>query len=1018
MYTWYPFSNLTPADSNSLQAWPYGDLVTGDKAIGEIEAGTVAMFKYDSTSAATEDIPNIITSDGNGGNGRWIRMDVDIHDQFYNGTFVETFNALVTSDGATITMALEQSGGGDLTCQFSSGHATHAAGNIVLTAGASDAAPQVNYIYILESDPTTLVKSTTQWPATEHIKVGYFLVPTAVYVASDGVYINQNWNDHLLGTDNMGHLAHICETIRLTMNGAHWHDGVAPNGDASTYLVTTGTPDEVYFKATAGVGYQLHKHTIPAINMQTGDPCHVVNWNADAYHAVSDLASIIADSQNNTLNNKYYNLVFWGTANKTGEYSPLMCNLPSGSYNTLPAAIADSGSYDVTTIPSAFTEDSATGFLICRLTLKKAGDVFTLHDTVDLRGVESGASGGVSGLGGGGGLVNFPDNTFTLYDSDDVTRILDFDLSSITTANTRTISPADADMTIPSTAEKTGYDSHVAAANPHSGHVDTTGNESISGVKTFGSFPVTPSAAPTTDYQVANKKFVEDYHDANVDLNANDREVYREILEGSAFRKVTWADCSDLVTFGSFAGATTTDGEKWTFAAADVWTGTSLDESTWATTITKAMLVIDYSGSGTFELSADGGANWEVVTPNTVHEFTDTGADLRLRITNVSNLIVYSYGVLYDIDTAALGTQTETTYINRGAPRNLMINGDMKIAQRGTSFAGLGNGDAGTFTLDRWKYHEQGTTVGVVTVSQDSIADSEFSHSMKIDCTTAEDLSAAAAYASIVQLIEGINSRHLKFGDSDAKDTTLSFMFKSDTKTGNLGGYIYAYAGVRVFPFMVNVPNNDWNKYSVVIPGDTAGTAVVGDSSPQFQIVFVLSAGANHVGATAETWQAFSGTRVPTGSDNFLDHTDNNLYLTGVQLELGGVANDYEHIDFADQLARCQRYFYSIDESIVESAQIGVGFCNAVNVAFCGVEFPVSMRTTPSLVAGGAAADFGISIAGGFESATDLPVLGLGDIKRCLLSLAEGTSSLTAGEGCAVFMGTGLNGWLFFDAET
>jgi hypothetical protein len=232
------------------------------------------------------------------------------------------------------------------------------------------------------------------------------------------------------------------------MDGAHWHSGVEPNGDGGTFIVTTGTPDEVYFKTTAGVAFQMHRHTVPAIDMQSGDNCHVVNWNGDAYHEVSDIAEIIADSTGSTLNNKYYNLVFWGTANKTGEYSPLMCNVPSGSYNTLVSAIADTNSYDVTTIPHEFTEDSTIGFLICRLTFRMTGgNTFVLQDTVDLRGVRPGSAGGIS-AGGGGGITQFPDNVLTIFDSDDITRIMNFDLSSITSGNTRTVTPADADMKI------------------------------------------------------------------------------------------------------------------------------------------------------------------------------------------------------------------------------------------------------------------------------------------------------------------------------------------------------------------------------------------------------------------------------------------------------------------------------------------------------------------------------------------------------------------------------------------
>ncbi len=377
----------------------------------------------------------------------YTETELDRELAFFNGTFFESFDALVASDGAIVTMSIEQSGTGDLTMSFSSGQSILICippDTIELTAG-TDSDPEANYIYIPESTKV-LTKDTSGWPTAEHIRVGFFLVPSATLVQAQGCYINQNWNDHRKNTNDQGHLAHLCEAIRLTMDGARWHQGVGPNGDGGTYIVTTGSPDEIYFKSTSGVAFQMHKHTVPAWNMQTSDDCHVINWNGDAYHAVTDLASIVADSTGVTLNQRYYNLVFWGTANKTGEHSPLMCNLPTGSYARLSDAVLDTEGYDITALPLEYTKESTIGFLICRLTFQMSGTSFTLHNTVDLRGVPAGTS---AGSGGPDGFITeFADNVFTIYDSDDISRIIDFDLAGITTGNTRIITPADADMKI------------------------------------------------------------------------------------------------------------------------------------------------------------------------------------------------------------------------------------------------------------------------------------------------------------------------------------------------------------------------------------------------------------------------------------------------------------------------------------------------------------------------------------------------------------------------------------------
>jgi hypothetical protein len=361
-------------------------------------------------------------------NSRFEYDNIDAERSFFNGSFVESFDALVTSNGTVITMSLEKSGTGDLTMRFSDGDTvldcTDPVQTIALTVG-TDTVPQANYIYIPQSTKV-LTKSTATWPVTEHIKVGYFLVQSATKVQADGALINQNWNDHRTGTDNQGHMTHMAETIRLTMGGASWHSGVdgATSGNYVSIVTNVGTPDNVYFTTTAGVSYQMHRHTIPAVDTSGTDDIHVVNWNGTPYNEIQDIADIVADSLGVSLTNRYYNLVFWGVANKSGEYSPVMCNLPTGSYSVLSAALNDSSGYDVTSIPREFVHESTTAFLICRLTFTQSaasGGTWTLEGTKDLRGIPAGASAG--GGAGGGGIIT-DHGTLTGLADDDHTQYL------------------------------------------------------------------------------------------------------------------------------------------------------------------------------------------------------------------------------------------------------------------------------------------------------------------------------------------------------------------------------------------------------------------------------------------------------------------------------------------------------------------------------------------------------------------------------------------------------------------
>ncbi len=165
-----------------------------------------------------------------------------------------------------------------------------------------------------------------------------------------GSYINQNWNDHLSGSDEMGHAQHLAEALRR--RNARYFSGVDGNG-TSGYL--TPTASNVEFKSTTGIIYQLHKHIFPAIDTSGSDHLNVFNWSGDAYHQLTNLFDITKDSTGTTIaNNKYFNLVFWGVANKTGEHELLMCNLPAGSYNTQSAAEQDTNGYDNFTMPREF----------------------------------------------------------------------------------------------------------------------------------------------------------------------------------------------------------------------------------------------------------------------------------------------------------------------------------------------------------------------------------------------------------------------------------------------------------------------------------------------------------------------------------------------------------------------------------------------------------------------------------------------------------------------------------------
>jgi hypothetical protein len=329
----------------------------------------------------------------------------DIIDNTFNGAFVENFDFTIDASGSagTITGNLERSGGGNLTMIFSDGFTvldTTPASSISLTPGASEN-PQTNFVYINQASKILEV-STSDWPTGEHIKVAELYLRSASLTEADGGALrNQNWNDHIAGTDGQGHVSHISERIR--QEPARWESG------AQATLTISGSPDDVFVAVTSGVVYQLHRQTFPALDMSSGDDIHIVNHPTDPFITVTNLNTQTVDTNGDTLNNKYFSFVVWGVQNKSGEVSHIMLNLPDGSYNSSADAITDADNKSVYTIPVAF---NGVGFLIARFTLRLQGGVnWTLEDTQDLRGFTPNTTAG--GGGGGGGTTTFTGLTDT-----------------------------------------------------------------------------------------------------------------------------------------------------------------------------------------------------------------------------------------------------------------------------------------------------------------------------------------------------------------------------------------------------------------------------------------------------------------------------------------------------------------------------------------------------------------------------------------------------------------------------
>ena len=277
--------------------------------------------------------------------------------------------------------------------------------------------------------------------------------------------------------------------------------------------------------------------------------------------------------------------------------------------------------------------------------------------------------------------------------------------------------------------------------------------------------------------------------------------------------------------------------------------------------------------------------------------------------------------------------------------RNLIINGAMNVAQRGT-VASVTNGMYGG--PDRYAITENNDLV--VTLSQDTDVPTGngFLNSMKVDVTTADSSTAAGEYGFLGQKFEGQNLQRLKKGTSNAESVTLSFWVKS-TITGTYIIQLYDNDNGRHICKSYTVSSsNTWEFKTLTFAGDTTG-AFGDDNAHSLQVYWWLVAGSDYTSGTlATSWASFTAANAAVGQVNAVNSTDNNFYLTGVQLEIGTSATPFEHEDIGTTLRKCQRYYYPAEKYNIYGGW-AMTWGAATQYPKVNADFPVTMRATPTI---------------------------------------------------------------------
>ena len=279
-----------------------------------------------------------------------------------------------------------------------------------------------------------------------------------------------------------------------------------------------------------------------------------------------------------------------------------------------------------------------------------------------------------------------------------------------------------------------------------------------------------------------------------------------------------------------------------------------------------------------------------------------------------------------------------------GVNRNLVINGNFVVAQRGTSFS---NVTSSQFCLDRFSVDVGGG--GAFNVTQDTSAPEGFEKSLKLEVNTADSSIATSDAYRVTQAVEGQNTAQVDLGASTAKAMALSFYVKSSV-TGTYGVGLANSAETENFVAEYTISSaNTWEKKTINIPVRTSGTWLT-NNGIGIGVRFDLGSGTDYNG-TAGQWQTTSAKVYRTSSCvNLIATGSATWFLTGVQLEVGQNPTSFEHEPFERTLAKCQRY-YNRHQANTAYDVVCHGHYGSDTQWFGTYFFPTEMRAEPTMAA-------------------------------------------------------------------
>ena len=377
------------------------------------------------------------------------------------------------------------------------------------------------------------------------------------------------------------------------------------------------------------------------------------------------------------------------------------------------------------------------------------------------------------------------------------------------------------------------------------------------------------------------------------------------------------------------------------------------------------------------------------------------------------------------ITTAADGTCTaKITGMTGGGAlshRNIICNGDMRVAQRSVGPVAVSDGSNENYqTIDRMRFSFGNSAAGACNISQSTDAPTTlgFTKSHKTDVTTVNTTASGQQIINFFYRIEGQDLRNSGWNHlSPSSFLTLSFYFKTTrTGTSKLPIAFRTRHGTNYY-YIQNVTVTDptnWNRYTVTIPGNS--NLQIDDATTTGMDFFISYYTGPDKDTSSEGSWGSTNAYSTSESTNYFDSTSNDMFITGIQLEVGDTATSFEHRSYSEELARCQRYYYRISADSAGQG-FGMGYQMTSSAAKILINFPVTMRTKPTaLDTSGTASDYSVARTSTYEVCNVVPTFANATIYAGQVNTNQTQASISTGQS-VLLRSHSANFFLGFSAD-